>query len=1515
MRIFPKKINTEEESMKKIRNSVVSLMLTAALAVSLVCTLCVTGSASAAKAPEDIDRVVVDCRSAAAFERTSSVFTHVPTQIEPDILTGGKYSFDADMQAMKIEYNENALLSNKYRVLLQFNQKNSVTEEYKYWVIVYAAKSSSPYELTLWNGGSQGVRVSVTSGTKGTDGKFVVSEPYDISVTNDPQGRSSLTRWINGAHATVSFTTAATDGEFYIKEYAFFKSAEDAKAYYAGVDLNKSPEEYGPNAGITGNLSEEAELAPIIVSFESEDALSANAMRVNFDDRLEGLGGLSEFVKLSDGTGALKLSSHVYTGEDNTGYANYRVVVNFRSAGLLSEEHKYARVTYMTTDTKPHTIILKNNATNQRAVLAQDTSVSEGEFVISAPVNIYRAGLTSRFFDGKHCTLAVDSTLPDSEILIKEIALFTSITQAEAYDGTVDTSKYDSDVIDLSPSKLTDPNVSTSTAAPVIMKFSNERALNTNAKLVTFKDRIEGIQGLQKFVHLKDGTMALQLLPHVYTGEDNTGYPMHRVMPAFSRTNMLTADHKYVRLTYMTTDSEPRTIFLKNNASNARAVLTADTSISGGKFVTTNAVEIESAELLKRFIEGKHCTIAFDGGNEDSKIYLKELAFFTSPQQAYEYYGDAAEASGVQFAELLFGTMGNVAVNRTQAVNGNSTDSHGTLDIVYSADSFIKYTSKISSNVKDSITSNHNYIRVLYSASNPVGVENAAFFIEDDKNKTRVLLDGNVTDTNGSFILTDTAYITPAMAEQFNSGTNSIYFNPLGEDGKYSIKAIYLFATRDEAEAFEIPRSNAVITVDGTDISEFKIVISKDAPSKLVSAVKTMSSAIYRSTGKTVPVVTDETAVGEHEILAGLSSRPLSKIHMDELKAAGDFNFGVYAENGCLIISTAVGVNADELVTALCTNLFHYGKATVPEKIDFPSGIVLSGIHQGEYVPLTDWDEGETVSDPTVVTVDFSSDDGYFNEDNGEKNWKHESGAYKTAATEFASSYLHVYEKNVIYKATLSYSSENGGNMGIMARQNSLCAFVKAGYDFSTGEWYIEDRDGEDFYLTRSASKHSTVAPNTEYKLALTVKGDTASLSVNGETVIESAKLDHLSPGRIGVYAENAAVSVDDVEITLLSGMGTVWQNVYHTKLPDEVYREGGTVIKRNDGSLSYINHSGATFKSLDGGYSWERDAKWTDYYASGMSIQIIRLNNGDLLRIAGINEGGKQYRASKTSSDDGKTWGPYSIICGGYYKDSRAVSANMNDKVFQSATTDRIFYSQQYESTAATGAGEAVEGRYIFCEFFYSDDNGKTWTKSETDSWTIPGNEDQTHFSECKMLECADGTIRVYCSWSYYGHITYADSTDGGKTFGPLQHMYEFQTPASSMQFARDPYAENDSTYYMVWINAEPTLSNSQPRYRLSLAKTENGKDWLYLGDVWRWESSFAVGTAPINHIVDPFIYVTEDAVICGSGFSEHTPLPGESSLSDYHQAQRQHIYTVKKDTLPEGKTVNKFTDAPMGN
>jgi len=1039
---------------------------------------------------------------------------------------------------------------------------------------------------------------------------------------------------------------------------------------------------------------------------------------------------------------------------------------------------------------------------------------------------------------------------------------------------------------------ITAPVSAANNTEPAVITFNNRMMMNAvGTDIKTFPD-------LSKYTFVIRGDYKDSVKMEYHPTSSLGRYAM---MPYFKDESLITMDHKYVRITYLTTDEVASTITLKNNAGKGMVTLVPNTAESKGEWVTSAPVNINTGGLLERFDVGNHNTVCYNNDSPDAVMYIKEMAFFTSLKQAYEYYGEEVPMA---YSTMTFGANGTGTTldgSNYGAYTVNTADS--TLDITYAASTNmnVNYMAKLKFKEASSIDRANKYARFVYSADNPEGASGVVMKLRNDKYSNEVIIVGDVKDTNG-FVITPTVELADNMMERFSgSGEyavlshNSLMFTCPIAGGTYRIKAVYFFANKEEADSFVIPSDIHEVSINGNDISKYQIVIAEDASFYTVNAANSVAAKLKELSGVSVPVVNDSSTASEYEILVGPSKR--EKAYLPD----ADGNISEYVlkiDTDTVIIGSNLVYNITYAVDVFFRNYLYEGISAVPEKIEVPTNVNINGVN-AVFKEYNNWLPVANVDNPAHITDDFSSDDGKWTEENNASDWAFKNGAYATDADGFALSYLHIYEQNVTFDAKMTVTSaDKNGDAGLMLRYNAEDAYVKAGYDFDNGAWYIENREGADFHPFRTEVK-AAFEKSKAYELSFAVDGENASLYVNGKETV-TAKVTHITAGRIAVYAENAAVTVDDADIALLSGQGTLIKNIIHTKIPENTYMEGGSVWEMNDGSLTYEHHSGTTYASKDNGVTWQKAERWI---APSGYMNVIRLNNGDFMQAwaSGSNW------ISRTSSDEGKTWTNGGVITARSFEGASA--GNMNDKFFQSATTDRIFYSQNYEITTGT-----VDGRKVFCEFFYSDDNGKSWKKSETASWEIEGNEGKAYFGECKILECADGTLRMYNSWNdYYGCIVYSESTDNGVTWGPIQMIPELRTSRSSMQFVRDRYADNDTTYYMVWIYSDLDEDViGLRRSRLSLAKTTDGKNWEYLGDIWRWEHNYRAGQT-IAHIVDPFIQVTKDYIICGSGFAEQFR-SGVDTDSSIHYAQRQHIYSIKKDTLPEAKTLNKFTDIDTG-
>jgi len=1019
-----------------------------------------------------------------------------------------------------------------------------------------------------------------------------------------------------------------------------------------------------------------------------------------------------------------------------------------------------------------------------------------------------------------------------------------------------------------------------------------------------------GTNGSYKFTKAPDGTKALEL-----SYSEMKGQPSFRCMP-YMTDGKPGADYKYMRVEYMTDNPSPASMFILNNAVGTdRAVLIEDTSVSKGEWIATPTACIDVGELMSRITSGRHFTIGVDSANDTAKYYVRRINFFKSADDAYAYYGDC-EDDYVQTVYPLTLAGSDVTGNplNTNELWGKYDINHadGTVDIHYAPETNfggINYMLKLNFKSKAYIVPEAKWARILYSAKNPAGASGGSLILRNDAADERAILVDNLTDTDG-FVLSDTVEIPQGIMERFSATGkytscmhNTLKIKGVNVDGgEYRIKAIYFFTSKEKADAYKLPSEEpTTVSIAGNDISTYAIVTPNEDINVITEAANKLAVYIEDITGIKLPIYKGSCPDTYNMLLIGKTDIAASA---DAIKDIGDSEtaykrYVIKLEGNDIVINSPLPAATKEGVD-IFINSFLGGSAEKPEKNIEITKLDSWGV-SGFASYYGAWSEIQNSALPYVFTEDFDCDERYFN-NVGTNSFVIQNGVMTAKATTDALAYIHVYEQNAEVKATFMQDAlSEGADFGFMLRYTADDAYIKAGYSAKEGKFYITSREGMDFYSDITLGEKFTPEIGKAYTLEFSVDGSEAELKLDGKTVCLAEGITHVTPGRPAIFANNVRITVDDFELTLTSGEGVIWQDVTHTRLPGDEYMEGGTVIEMNDGRLTYTHHSGTTYVSNNGGITWNKAERFAQSFGY---TNILRLSNGELMQIATVTQNGVNYWCSRTSADEGKTWVNGGIICNTHYNGQAGVSAgNMNDKLTQSATTGRIFYSQNYEVKSGYNR---VNGNSVFCEFYYSDDNGKTWTKSDTDSWEIEGNDDPA-FGECKILECADGTLRVYSSWNGYDCVVYSESADNGKTWGPISIMPELPCSRSSMQFVRDVYAENNTTYYMVWVNTQNNeLVGNMPRNTISLAKTTDGKNWVYLGDVWRWQFNYNNEDGYMNvHAVDPFINVTKNRIIVGSGLSEHFPTVGTNGG---HGSQRQHIWSIAKDTLPEGTPVKAY-------
>ncbi len=1024
----------------------------------------------------------------------------------------------------------------------------------------------------------------------------------------------------------------------------------------------------------------------------------------------------------------------------------------------------------------------------------------------------------------------------------------------------------------------------------------------------------------------------------------------YHAMVEFKKTLRLSGGYKYMRVTYMTTDTLSSQFTMVNMGPDYSTVtISKNTAVSQGKWVRTNAIELTD-DMVTRLNSAKHVNLKFDSTNDSAEYYIKEIAFFKSEDDAYAYYGDAVNLeAGV--AKMYFGPGGNAHVRYDLDKCGESeyVAEECAVEIKYADETSFAgfpYIAKVKFNNTGKITEDKKFVRVLYKSNSSDDDATVDFRIKCDATGAEAAFASVKSNTNGAFELSDTVEL-PAEIVNRLGGLNGVSANHVSliasttsqaTTDTFLIKALYFFDSEESAnnaDIYILPEIPTEFTINGNSIEDYQIVISKDAVQSVIKAAGSLQQHIAILTDVFVPIIADDQeSVQPYEILVGRSNRELSYSVLDDYDDGEDYAKRYYAglDGDTLIISGNASISTSAACDVFSDNYLYMNTIYYPENVAITDEFNYAGLDDS----LTDgsdyWNAVTNVEKPNVFTEPFAVDRGFFSEENDDDYFTIKNGVLNASTEDFAVAYMQVFEKNATVSADFCYDeADRDAEFGVMHRYTGAGAFVKAGYDFKNSRWYISFREGVDFPEIVRASKNETIESGNTYTISLTVDGDTASLSVNGEEIITKYMADdiyHVTPGKPGVFAKGVTnLTIDNFELVQLSGQGTILRNITHTKLPIDSYTEGGTVVKLNNGELIYTHHSYTGFKSVDGGKTWiELDERWA---TTGGYPQYIRLNDGVTIAKVAAGDDGIYFYTSSNST--GTKWSNGVKICGLYFEYGdvvydgntegypKIVASNMNDKLTQGEYVNklnpgRLYYCQTYGDVEVSFPGDDTP-RATFCKFFYSNNGGAKWYEFDTSSWEIEGNEDIYKFGECKIIELADGTPRVYCSWTDYGCIVYADAyqEDGVWKFGPLQKMTDFRCARSSMQIAKDPYAENGTTYYMVWVNAfdyelqtaistgDPKRASNMPRAALSLAKSTDGENWEYIGDLWRWESSYKYLQAPLNHIVDPFITITEDAVICGTGLSEY--LPAADNDNSTHGAQRQHIWTIDKFTLEEFK------------
>ncbi len=315
-------------------------------------------------------------------------------------------------------------------------------------------------------------------------------------------------------------------------------------------------------------------------------------------------------------------------------------------------------------------------------------------------------------------------------------------------------------------------------------------------------------------------------------------------------------------------------------------------------------------------------------------------------------------------------------------------------------------------------------------------------------------------------------------------------------------------------------------------------------------------------------------------------------------------------------------------------------------------------------------------------------------------------------------------------------------------------------------------------------------------------------LYVNGQPMIGTDEALN-GNGTFGFLLDDAVAYIENVSYR---GDAKILHGLYDYP---GVLGDPATLDMIEDGDkIMLVGSSSKRVSTIDGGKSWQYEE-----VVSGDSNNIVALPTGELISVVhkqiGVNEMGiETYQDfSYISYDNGKSWteqGPIQPSA----KNNRITMGNR----IKVGASGRIYF-------ACCDNNDETKGHIVI---WYSDNKGKTWTKSKTE---FKSEEQGYPIQEAVCLETESGVVRAYFR-NESGCVNYYNSYDYGETFDLTRHATPFLSAQNCFNIERDPY--DGKTLYFAWgyDNAGLSGSDGNPRTRWAIAKSvDDGETWEYVG------------------------------------------------------------------------------------
>lgn len=304
-------------------------------------------------------------------------------------------------------------------------------------------------------------------------------------------------------------------------------------------------------------------------------------------------------------------------------------------------------------------------------------------------------------------------------------------------------------------------------------------------------------------------------------------------------------------------------------------------------------------------------------------------------------------------------------------------------------------------------------------------------------------------------------------------------------------------------------------------------------------------------------------------------------------------------------------------------------------------------------------------------------------------------------------------------------------------------------------------------------------------------------------------------------HGEQTTVRLKDGSILLL------WSDFVREDLMPAAERPPASPLRRDPtGDDGYARISGKT--SSDGGKTWSApfvvvDDK--DALVNCISPGLTRMKDGRLLLAYSWRSGGNgkdNYgncaKMVRFSSDEGKTWSERMRIT----PENSDYHTGCHDRAWTLDNGRVIVQCHTILPPGKAKPGPGYQRTVMGTYYAYSDDNGKTWKRSDVMLDPIAGVSGR--FEEAGMAQRADGSLVQFIR-SWHGQSFVSESTDRGATWTTPRPSGVFSALAPSY-ITRMP---NSSDLLMIWNptwNPDGRIVGQRTVLACAISK-DGGKTW----------------------------------------------------------------------------------------